>query len=188
MAKKLTEKEIKEMILLAAYKNKALEAGSKKVSFKSFKEKTKLAYISFTRGHYMEIVMAWMLGYYRTVTKIYLRVEMSFKLDKQGCDFRFMKDRGDPFGTDVDMKFDKGPKDDDADLIKSHIVIRTYPVVPGKASNKKTMNGMQAVTAILQGAAFTPDELREQIFFSKSRKEELVSIINTLWREQTEKW
>lgn len=183
MAKELSQEEIKEMIILARFKNGAFKAGVAKTPFDAFADEWELFNTEFSAGHYMEIVMAWMLGYYRTIVGIYLRVKMSFDLDIKGCDFRIMKDRRDFFGVDVDMKFDKSPKDDNADLIKSHVVARTYPIEVGHASNGKTMFGVQALTSVLL-AVFTADELRKQI----SGRKLFIKRVNAVWAEHSKGW
>lgn len=183
MAKELSQKEIKEMVILARFKNGAFKAGVAKKHFQTFVDEWELQFTEFSAGHYMEVVMAWMLGFYRATAKVYLRVEMSFDLDIKGCDFRIMKDRRDYFGTDIDMKFDKAPEDDDSDIIVSHYVARTYPKSVGRASNKRTMCGAQALASVL-APLFTAKELEKQV----GRDKDFMQHIGVVWKRQSEGW
>lgn len=61
----------RECQVLARFKIAALKSGTRRELFSEFHKSSKLGYTNFTAGHYIEIVMAWMLGYFARIFSCY---------------------------------------------------------------------------------------------------------------------
>jgi len=164
---------------LSSYKRMALSFGNKLVPFTKFAEEAKLEKTEFSGGKYMEIVMAWMLGYYRASTGSFVDVKMSEELDKAGRDFQI---RTYEMIAGIDMKFDKDV-DEKALSNNSKQVICVYPTKKGHSSSGRTMTGEEALRRILSAVLYQStidNKLNGQI--------ELLAVINEVWAHYSVGW
>lgn len=169
---------------LSQFKIAALNAGSKGVFFSEFRKDSGLWKTDFPAGKFMEIVMAWMLGYYRTATQTWLRVTINEHLDrKEGIDFCIeVKNHGSIF-CNIDMKFDKDQDSDWHQSNSSVTVVRTYPSTPGKASSRATMTGVDALREVL--STVLSQEVVDRSLFEKT---EVKAILNSVWEKYSSNW
>lgn len=164
---------------LSQFKIAALKYGDQRILFEDFNADTKLWKSSFPAGKYMEIVMAWMIGYFRATCQVYLGVKCSGKLDKVGIDFLFQSGQEVP----VDMKFDKDEQDDWHLSNADHIIVRTYPSEEGHSSSGTLMSGEEALKLILS-TALRPSVIERAL----DGREEFLQIINSLWDCRSNGW
>lgn len=167
---------------LSDYKNVAVLYGTKRKLFSEFWEEVKLGDTTFPGGQYMEIVMSWMLGYFRGVTGLWLDIIINEAQDKgQGIDFKFKTQDLDGYPESIDMKFDKDELHDTARSDHNRLVVRTYPTKKGKS--KYTMVGMQALIEVLS-VAFNRSTLERNL----SGRDDFKAMINSVWAQQSEGW
>lgn len=167
---------------LSDFKNIAVLYGTKRRLFTEFWEEVKLGNTDFPGGQYMEIVMAWMLGYFRGITGLWLDITINEKLDKeQGIDFKFKTSDLDYYTESVDMKFDKDELHDTARSDHNRLVVRTYPTEKGKSGY--TMSGMEALIEVLS-VAFN----RSTLDRSLSGRDDFKAMINCIWAQQSGGW
>lgn len=174
---------VKEFVLkrkpvtLSDFKNVAFIMATHRRLFSEFAAKTELVNTKFQGGKYMEIVMAWMLGYFRSISHVYMNVEISEYLDKNfHIDFNFQ--RG---SVGVDMKFDKDEKDDTHVPSEYVKIARTYPSRPGNSSSKTVMTGVEALRTVLE-AVYPP-----YVIDGTLNSPEFSGIINALWADRSTK-
>ena len=164
---------------LSGFKRLALFAGTSRIDFQEFSHDSRLGNTNFAAGKFMEVVMAWMLGYFRTVTLTYLKIEITEVDDKvYGIDFYFKA----PVEVAVDMKFDKDEKDDKSVSSYRREVVRTYPVLPGKSSSKKVMTGAEALRSILFPV------LGQDVDKMLAERPYLVDTLDKIWDHYSKGW
>lgn len=170
---------------LSSYKIAAFKAGSGRVLFTEFEEAVKLSETEFTGGLYMEIVTAWMLGYFRKVCSVFLFVEISEYLDKKlKIDFNIKTSDTDNLKVGIDLKFDKDEADDKtASGGFMRKVVRVYPHSPGKATSKRTMTGEEALRTVLS-VVMREDNLDRAL----SNRESFIDVINKTWERYSKGW
>lgn len=167
---------------LSDYKNVGVIYGTKRKLFSEFWEEVKLGSTDFPGGQYMEVVMSWMLGYFRSVTGLWLDITINEKLDReQGIDFKFKTQDLDGYPECIDMKFDKDELHDTARSDHNRLVVRTYPTKKGKS--ERTMVGMQALVEVLS-VAFNRSTLERNL----SGRDDFKAMINSVWAQQSEGW
>ena len=171
---------MKKVKSLNSFKVEALKYGTRRILFEDFAADTELWKSSLSSGKYMEIVMAWMIGYFRATCQIYLGVRMAWSLDKIGIDFLFQAD-GKEFP--VDMKFDKDEQDDWHLSNSSHYIARTYPSKKGHSSSGKVMTGEEALKEDLSNV-LRPSVLDRVL----SGRTEFIQVINNLWAHKSNGW
>ena len=167
---------------LSDYKNIAVLFGTKRRLFTEFWEEVKLGNTDFPGGQYMEIVMSWMLGYFRGVTGLHLYIIINEIQDKkQGIDFKFKTQDLDGYSESIDLKFDK---DEDHDIARSdhnRLVVRVYPAKKGRSG--RTMVGMEALIEVLS-VAFNKSTLERSL----SGRDDFKATINSVWAKQSKGW
>lgn len=167
---------------LSDFKNVAVLYGTKRRLFSEFWEEMKLRNTNFPGGQYMEVVMAWMLGYFRGITGLWLDITINERQDKaQGIDFKFKTQDLDGYPECIDMKFDKDELHDTARSDANRLVVRTYPTKKGKS--KYTMVGMEALIEVLS-VAFNRSTLERNL----SGRDDFKAMINSVWAQQSEGW
>lgn len=172
----------KNPVTLSNYKNIAVLYGTKRRLFTEFWEEVRLGDTDFPGGQYMEIVMSWMLGYFRSVTGLWLDITINEAQDKsQGIDFKFKTQDLDGYPESIDLKFDK---DEDHDVNRSdhnRLVVRVYPAKKGKSG--RTMVGMEALIEVLS-VAFNRSTLERSL----NGRDDFKAMINAVWAQQSEGW
>ena len=84
----MNQKDINEARELAKFKRDAFYAGTHKKMFSDFRLEG-LQKTDFPAGKYMEVVVAWMLGYFRKITGLYLKVDIRWEEDLfEATDFK----------------------------------------------------------------------------------------------------
>lgn len=165
---------------LSSYKRGAFTYGAHLGLFSKFYDAAKLEKTEFPAGQFMEIIIAWMLGYFRTITGLYMFVKITEELDKHHkTDFDIKtNDVGEMW---IDMKFDK---DFDTSLsTKSWRLVVTYPSKKGHADSGRTMTGEEALKLILS-EVFYQDTLDRVL----SGREDFISLINDTWDRYSNGW
>ena len=118
---------------LSDFKNVAVLYGTKRRLFTEFWDEVKLGSTDFLGGQYMEVVMSWMLGYFRGITGLCLDIPINERQDKdQGIDFKFKTQDLDGYPESIDMKFDKNELHDTARSDANRLVVVTYHTKKGK--------------------------------------------------------
>lgn len=172
------EEKIKMAKLLVSYKRAAFKAGLNKKLFSDFKLESNLGKTNFPAGKYMEVVMAWMLAYFRKVSGLFMKVQMFWEEDLyEDTDFKIMS--ADSGYRRVDMKFDN----DYGESQNGVYIIHVYPSTPGHADSKKTQTGMEALTSILSVSFETSTLIR-----AMSGRKDLAALMNAVWQENSEEW
>lgn len=163
---------------LSSYKRAALKFGLNGHLFSSFNKAAKLGNTNFPGGKFMEIVMAWMLGYYIHETGVFCYIGINEELDKKfGIDFDITtRDAG---NVGIDLKFDK---DVDASGSSKRIVC-IYPNKKGHSSSGRTMTGEEALRRMLS-EVFYPGTLDNSL----SEREDFLSAINKVWSQYSVGW
>lgn len=167
---------------LSDYKNLGVLYGTKRKLFSEFWEEVKLGSTNFPGGQYMEVVMSWMLGYFRGITGLWLDIIINETQDKsQGIDFKFKTQDLDGYPESIDLKFDK---DEDHDVNRSdhnRLVVRVYPAKKGRSG--RIMVGIQALIEVLS-VAFNKSTLERNL----SGRDDFKAMINAVWAQQSEGW
>lgn len=172
----------KNPVTLSDYKNVGVLYGTKRKLFSEFWEEVKLGSTNFPGGQYMEVVMAWMLGYFRGITGLWLDITINETQDKsQGIDFKFKTQDLDGYSESIDMKFDKDELHDTARSDHNRLVVRTYPTKKGKS--RYTMVGMQALVEVLS-VAFNRSTLERSL----NGRDDFKAMINAVWANESEGW
>ena len=167
---------------LSDFKNVAVLYGTKRRLFTEFWDEVKLGSTDFPGGQYMEVVMAWMLGYFRGITGLWLDITINERQDKdQGIDFKFKTQDLDGYPESIDMKFDKNELHDTARSDANRLVVRTYPTKKGKGGY--TMVGMEALIEVLS-VAFNRSTLERSL----NGRDDFKAIINAVWAQQSKGW
>lgn len=167
---------------LSDYKNLGVLYGTKRKLFSEFWEEVRLGDTEFPGGQYMEIVMSWMLGYFRGITGLWLDITINETQDKhQGIDFKFKTQDLDGYYECIDLKFDKDKDHDTARSDHNRLVVRTYPTKKGKS--KYTMVGMEALIEVLS-VAFNRNTLERSL----SGRDDFKAMINAVWAQQSKGW
>lgn len=167
---------------LSDFKNVGVIYGTNRKLFSEFWEEVKLGNTTFPGGQYMEIVMAWMLGYFRAVTGLWLDITVNERQDKyQGIDFKFKTSDLDYYTESIDMKFDKDELHDTARSDDNRLVVRTYPTEKGKSGH--TMVGMEALMEVLS-VAFNRSTLDRNL----DGRDDFKAMINSVWAQQSRGW
>lgn len=167
---------------LSDYKNLGVLYGTKRKLFSEFWEEVRLGDTEFPGGQYMEIVMSWMLGYFRGITGLWLDITINETQDKyQGIDFKFKTQDLDGYYECIDLKFDKDKDHDTARSDHNRLVVRTYPTKKGKS--KCTMVGMEALIEVLS-VAFNRNTLERSL----SGRDDFKAMINAVWAQQSKGW
>lgn len=164
---------------LARFKQLALKAGINRVLFSEFSNsrKYKLYNSNFPAGQYMEIVMAWMLGYFCAISGINLRVYMTWQLDHDGVDFSL---KCGFVSKTVNMKFNRPSSSDVADTDDRYdMCIRTWPA----ADAKRTQTGTEALTSILH--CVLRMDIIEKVFMDHP---DLRAILDETWNKMSVNW
>jgi hypothetical protein len=137
-----------------------------------------LSNTDFPAGKYMEVVMAWMLGYFRSVTGLFMKVDIDWRADLfEGTDFKIMTNDSVRY-VRINLKFDK-----DADDDPRAVTVCTYPAAPGHADSKKTQNGMEAIHSVLS-CVFS----EATIIRAFEEREELIGVIMSVWDVNSRNW
>lgn len=164
---------------LAVFKQKALKAGVNRMLFSEFSNdrNIKLYNSNFPAGQYMEIVMAWMLGYFSTISGINLRVYMTENLDRNGIDYSL---KCGYISKTVNMKFNRPSSSDVADTDDRYdACIRTWPA----ADAKKTQTGSEALTSMLR--CVLREDVIQQVFVDHP---EFKGVIDKTWEKYSTGW
>lgn len=167
---------------LSDYKNIAVLYGTKRKLFSEFWEEVKLGNTTFPGGQYMEIVMSWMLGYFRGITGLWLEITINEVQDKsQGIDFKLKTQDLDGYPESIDLKFDKDENYDANRSDHNRLVVRVYPTK--KSRSGRTMVGMEALIEVLS-VAFNRSTLERSL----SGRDDFKAMINAVWAQQSEGW
>lgn len=181
---KITEKDIEEAKKLEDFKKEAFKAGLACRLFSDFRVDSGLCETDFAAGKYMEVVIAWMLGYFRTNTGLYMKVSMKWQSDLfDASDFRIVTCDTEGEAIDLNLKFDRDALSDTADDDDRSIVVRTYPIEPGHATSKKTQDGMTAFKSFLSCVLRKSTILR-----AFKGREDMVAMINSVWETNSKNW
>lgn len=181
---KITQEDINSAKKLARFKSDAFKAGLSRNLFSDFRIDSGLCNTDFAAGKYMEVVMAWMLGYFRINTGLYMKVGMKWQADVyDASDFRIVTSDTEGDAVDINLKFDRDATSDVADTDERSIAVRTYPVVPGHAESKKTQDGMTAFKSFLS-CVFR----RSTILRAFEGREDMVAMINSVWDISSRNW
>lgn len=179
----MNQKDINEARELAKFKRDAFYAGTHKKMFSDFRLEG-LQKTDFPAGKYMEVVVAWMLGYFRKITGLYLKVDIKWEEDLfEATDFKIATNDTDFRPVRINLKFDRDGSSDAADFDSRYITARTYPAAPGHADSKKTQNGMEAMHSILS-CVFE----ESTIIRAFEGREELVGIMMSVWDVNSQNW
>jgi hypothetical protein len=131
----------------------------------------------------MEVVMAWMLGYFRSVTGLFMKVDIDWREDLfEGTDFKIMTNDSARY-VRINLKFDRDASSDIADNDSRYVTARTYPAAPGHADSKKTQNGMETMHSVLS-CVFS----EATIIRAFEEREELVGIMMSVWDVNSRGW
>jgi len=178
----MTQKDINNAKELMVFKRKAFKAGLSKKMFSDFRLEG-LSNTDFPAGKYMEVVMAWMLGYFRSVTGLFMKVDIDWREDLfEGTDFKIMTNDSARY-VRINLKFDRDASSDIADNDSRYVTARTYPAAPGHADSKKTQNGMETMHSVLS-CVFS----EATIIRAFEEREELVGIMMSVWDVNSRCW
>lgn len=162
----------KECKVLAKFKIAALKSGTRRELFSEFHKSSKLGYTNFTAGHYIEIVMAWMLGYFRAITGIRTDVTISWRSDfYESTDFDI--EIGGQRAT-LDLKFNKPSSADTADTNdKVDYTIRVWPI----------QKGTEALSSVI--GLVMPQKNIDWIF---SEYPDMAAVVDKVWKNASSNW
>lgn len=167
---------------LSRYKRGALSWGTDMKPFSGYENVACLWATDFPSGKFMEIVVSWMLGYFRSFSGLYMYVEISERLDrKEACDFLVKtRDLGEEPEA-IDMKFDKLQSADVADVNQDHVVVRLFPERKGRSG--KTETGEQALRKVLL-CMYDGNTVKKAL----SGADLFLREINSVWSRTTRGW
>ena len=175
-----TDREIREAKSLSKYKINAFHAGQKGVLFSMYREDSKLWTTELTSGKYMEVVVAWMLGYFYFSTGVNVYVNMRWQKDVfDGIDFvlRYVGEE-----CTVNLKFDRLAESDTADTdTRYDRCVRVYPSVP--IVSKKTQTGEEVAKSIL--CCVLQASVVSKLF---SEHPDMTAAFNGIWEKQSRGW
>lgn len=162
----------KECKVLAKFKIAALKSGTRRELFSEFHKASKLGYTNFTAGHYIEIVMAWMLGYFRAITGIRTDVTISWRKDVyESTDFDI--EIGGQKAT-LDLKFDKSSSADTADMNDQvDYTVRVW----------STQKGVEALSFVI--GLVMPQKNIDWIF---SEYPDMAAVVDKVWKNASFNW
>ena len=162
----------RECQVLAKFKIAALKSGTRRELFSEFHKSSKLGYTNFTAGHYIEIVMAWMLGYFRAITGIRTNVTISWRADfYESTDFNI--EVGGQSVT-IDLKFNKPSSADIAD---------TNDKVDNTVRVWSTQKGTEALLSVI--GLVMPKKNIDWIF---QEYPDMVAVIDRVWKSASSNW
>jgi len=162
---------------LSQFKLAAFDYGCNLRLFEEFNNDTKFWQRDYSGGKFMEVVVAWMLGYFRGVTGVHLHMLANFNLDKKGVDFLINRI------FSIDLKFDKDEIDDWHLSNADHVIVRVYPSKKGHSSSGKTMTGRNVLLSVLS-IAFRPNVIERNLV----GREEFLKILDNLWDKYSNGW
>ena len=165
---------------LSFFKRGALYAGSHGKLLSDFRIQSKLMNTDFTAGQYTEVTMAWMLGYFRFQTGLYLKVDISPYLDRDGIDFILAAGRN---TCRINIKFNKPSKSDVADTDDRYdLCVRVWsdPSVTYTPEPAERQTGCEALMSMLctvYKKRVVSDEFEN--------RHDMALVINDAWKKNT---
>lgn len=167
----VTDKDIKLAQSLSNFRFNAFKAGMKKQLFSDYRVNSGLLYTDFPAGKYMEVVMAWMLGYFRVTTSLHVWFGTNWRDDLfKSTDFTIND-------IHIDMKFD----DARYHAPRGSIIAETFPAKLGKA--EKTQTGMEALHTVL-ACVFSESIVKRSLY----GREDFATLINSVWESTSSNW
>jgi hypothetical protein len=167
----VTDKDIKMAKELQRLKRGAFWHGVDGGLFSDYRINSGLMNTDLPAGKYMEVVMAWMLGYFRTMTHLFVKVNIYWRDDLfESTDFVIN-------GVKIDQKFD----DDRYYPGLKSVIARTYPATPN--ITKKTQTGVEALRSILS-CVFDKATIERSV----SGREDLSAMLNSVWEANSSNW